>query len=379
MALPSNVGKGVVEVDLGDFGGGDIEGTVVYVATPKYLLNITAEPRPKILLPKVVTATLNAGYASTELIATDDLDNNPHDWTYVAQFKLLGGAALDPIPFELPEGSTVNLATVAGVAKSNGVTIIRGEGVPDSADALDGQVVTWDEATGRAVWENPTGGGTGGAVSSVNGETGAVVLDAADVGARPAGDVPWAEVSGAPATFPPSTHQHPVGDVTGLQGALDGKAPSSHTHSIANVTGLQAAIDGKAATAHTHTADQISDSSATGRSILAAVDAAAARSAIGAGTSSLALGTTASTAKAGNWTPAAGDIPNLSATKLTSGTVNVERAPAGTTLTIIYAGSWAARPTARTDVVVIWFDPTGSAPAPVGAVEGVDLLLSPTA
>jgi hypothetical protein len=36
-----------------------------------------------------------------------------------------------------------------------------------------------------------------------------------------------------------------IGDVTGLQTALDGKAGLSHTHDIADVTGLQTALDGK--------------------------------------------------------------------------------------------------------------------------------------
>jgi len=53
---------------------------------------------------------------------------------------------------------------------------------------------------------------------------------------------------------------------------------------------------------HTHPANQISDSTTLGRQLLAIVDAAAARAAIGAGTSNLALGTTASTAMAGNKT-----------------------------------------------------------------------------
>ncbi|MMZ43655.1 Head fiber protein [compost metagenome] len=53
------------------------------------------------------------------------------------------------------------------------------------------------------------------------------------------------------------------------------------------------------------TADQITDASAVGKSVLKAADAAAARSAIGAGTSSLTLGTTGSTALAGNGTAAA--------------------------------------------------------------------------
>lgn len=51
-------------------------------------------------------------------------------------------------------------------------------------------------------------------------------------------------------------------------------------------------------------ATDVSDSTATGRSVLTATDAAAARTAIGAGTSNLALGTTSTTAKAGDYVPA---------------------------------------------------------------------------
>lgn len=55
-------------------------------------------------------------------------------------------------------------------------------------------------------------------------------------------------------------------------------------------------------------ADSITDATTTGKALIRAVDAAAARSAIGAGTSSLVLGTTSSTAKAGDYQPAAADI-----------------------------------------------------------------------
>lgn len=48
-----------------------------------------------------------------------------------------------------------------------------------------------------------------------------------------------------------------IADVTGLQGALDGKADTSHTHAIAAVTGLQGALDGKADTSHAHDASAI--------------------------------------------------------------------------------------------------------------------------
>lgn len=56
---------------------------------------------------------------------------------------------------------------------------------------------------------------------------------------------------------PPTTHTHSLGDVTGLQAALNGKTdttdprlsdarpPTSHQHPVSDVTGLQAALDDK--------------------------------------------------------------------------------------------------------------------------------------
>lgn len=105
-----------------------------------------------------------------------------------------------------------------------------------------------------------------------------------------------------------------VGDfATAAQGALADTAVqpaalSSYVPTTRTVNGqaLTANISltntdvGAAATSHTHPSTQISDSTATGRSVLTAASAAAARTAIGAGTSNLALGTTGSTALAGN-------------------------------------------------------------------------------
>jgi hypothetical protein len=125
-----------------------------------------------------------------------------------------------------------------------------GPGVPAGGTA--GQVLA--KASGDdhdTEWVAQSGGG-GGAVDSVNGETGAVMLDAADVGAAP------------------TAHTHAQSDVTGLTAALDAKAddadvtaldtrvdalelaPPAHSHAIADTTGLQAALDAKAAASHTH-------------------------------------------------------------------------------------------------------------------------------
>lgn len=131
----------------------------------------------------------------------------------------------------------------------------------------------------------------------------------------------------------PTAHTHTTAQVTGLDSALSarltqaqvdarvqsgiddlvGAAPDAldTLHELADALGndpnfattVTNQIAGKANTAHTHVATDITDSSAVGRSVLAATNAAAARNAIGAGTSSLAIGTTASTAKAGNYQP----------------------------------------------------------------------------
>lgn len=101
------------------------------------------------------------------------------------------------------------------------------------------------------------------------------------------------------------------------------------------------------------TVDSITDATTVGKSVLKAADAAAARTAIGAGTSSLAIGTTASTAKAGNWTPAVADITGATTvgkavlgatdaaaarTAIGAGTSNLKVGDAGTDAK---AGNWA--------------------------------------
>lgn len=85
----------------------------------------------------------------------------------------------------------------------------------------------------------------------------------------------------------------------------------------------------KAATVHTHIVTSLSDSTVIGRSVLTSVDATAVRTAIGAGTSSLALGTTGSTALAGNTTFAFSQITGtISTAQLPPLAVNEVFAPA---------------------------------------------------
>lgn len=57
-------------------------------------------------------------------------------------------------------------------------------------------------------------------------------VDAADS----ADAAPWSGLTGVPADFPPSSHTHPISEVTNLQTELDGKAASSHTHTVSDIT-----------------------------------------------------------------------------------------------------------------------------------------------
>lgn len=57
---------------------------------------------------------------------------------------------------------------------------------------------------------------------------------------------------------------------------------------VGDVPGLTAALAGKAASSHTHTATAISDSTAAGRTLLTAADAAAQRTALALGAAAVA-------------------------------------------------------------------------------------------
>lgn len=49
----------------------------------------------------------------------------------------------------------------------------------------------------------------------------------------------WAQITGKPATFPPTPHTHPWAEVTGKPSSFP---PAQHAHTVADVTGLEAAL-----------------------------------------------------------------------------------------------------------------------------------------
>jgi len=133
-------------------------------------------------------------------------------------------------------------------------------------------------------------------VQSVAGRTGAVTLAKADVGltnvdntadlSKPISTATQAALDAKLGASAQAADVNPSG--TAIASALSNKLGTTAQAADVAPTGtaIAAALAGKAASSHTHVATAISDSTATGRAVLTAADAAAARTAIGAGTSS---------------------------------------------------------------------------------------------
>lgn len=180
----------------------------------------------------------------------------------------------DPGAANIPNeagGATTSFALKFAGSPASSSVVIKGCKQPSSlcstldtytgnADSIEKPTVdtAYDYFTVSATWSGGSGvsitvgatiiarNGSGnatitGAVASVNGDVGVVVLGAADVGAAPI------------------SHTHAESDVTNLTSDLAGKAPTSHTHTEANVTGLVSDLAGKAPTSHTHVEADVSN------------------------------------------------------------------------------------------------------------------------
>lgn len=102
---------------------------------------------------------------------------------------------------------------------------------------------------------------------------------------------------GSLATFP--TIPSATSQLSNDTGFINGSTLVSALSPYAQTSTVNTGLAGKSDTGHTHTASQISDSTTVGRGVLTAADAASARAAIGAGTSSAAGTVTQVTAGTG--------------------------------------------------------------------------------
>jgi hypothetical protein len=137
-------------------------GSIFFTASPTLIKNITASPDPVTILPAVVEATLDSegylcGYGTTRgivLVATDDPDGNPVDWTWRVDFRLTdqSGSPLSvaPFSFELPGDTSVDLTLAAPVQAANGEFYIVGPTGP-SNDLTVGTVTTLEPSEDATV------------------------------------------------------------------------------------------------------------------------------------------------------------------------------------------------------------------------------------
>lgn len=308
-----------------------------------------------------VTVTPVLGGSSTRLI-----------WAATGQPVVLGtkeftGLAGSIASFTIPNPDQAGFIDGAGNAARNwsysATVVVGGQRWTQAFQPIAGQTEIDLDLVPDGAITAPTSAPTP-AVTSVNGQTGAVVI----TGGGGGGASTWDELTGKPTEFPPTDHTHTVDDVDGLQTALDGKQASGSyatttqltdglagkqpTGNYATATDLTTGLSGKQPTGDyatntalttglsgkANTGDIPTWSSLAGKpaTIAAGTDAAAARTAIGAGTSNVTVGTGVTNAKAGNYTPPIADLP------------------AGTTLTVLNINGTQARPTSRTDIFVRW-------------------------
>jgi hypothetical protein len=133
------------------------------------------------------SATLDSsGSISIRLAATTDPTTRPVGVTYKVVERITGQPNRTyyvSVPHD--QGSTLQLAdltVLTGAGTAGGFALRNATDYDNTSPPTDGQVMTWDGTTGKF---HPESGAGGGAVSSVNGQTGAVTVTASGVGAQP--------------------------------------------------------------------------------------------------------------------------------------------------------------------------------------------------
>ncbi|WP_067532063.1 hypothetical protein [Nocardia crassostreae] len=278
----ANIADGPTVGDLPDFP--PLTGTITFTAEAQKILVAGGQPAPAtyVQLPEHYECQLDEfgyltwrGKRGVRLVAPGDA-TNPKDWTWRVSFELsydgrpvpmesfsfkVGEYLPGPNPDNPDHGSSglVDLTLAAPVPASDGNAVVRGE--RGEGIQIDGQVATYDKLP-----VNPAEGTqyvvtADGLLYVYHAAAGGWAPNGQGVVIRgPAGTTDWAGISGKPTTFAPTIGATATTAVAGDDPRLnDARTPLPHTHPVS----------------------QISDASVTGRSVLTAIDAAAARTSLG--------------------------------------------------------------------------------------------------
>lgn len=155
MPLPVEIGYGTVRVDLqhGDelgtpaLDGEPAQGFVTFTPSAAKLLDTAGDV---IVVPRPITRPLDVnGQLTVQLIATDDPDLNPTDWTWRVSFSLVG-ASLEAWSFEVPEGSDRSLREISPMPDANGTFYLPGVPGPRGTSGEGVRVVTMGDSINAA-------------------------------------------------------------------------------------------------------------------------------------------------------------------------------------------------------------------------------------
>lgn len=127
MPLPGNVSTGTVTGQFTKLDGSASSGEVIFVPSVPYVLDASANV---VLTSQPLTARLDAtGAFSKVLVATNDADLNPLNWTYYVRVALDGQPDVT-FSMSVLGGQTVDIADIAPAPTSTGV-------LNGSSDAID--------------------------------------------------------------------------------------------------------------------------------------------------------------------------------------------------------------------------------------------------
>lgn len=101
---------------------------IKFTPVPDYLTN-TTDNEITILNPVLVTIDTN-GFFSVDLVATDDPESSPINWTYTVEI-FLPDRQIDPFSIQVETGQTLDLADAVPVQSSPGTITIQGSGQID--------------------------------------------------------------------------------------------------------------------------------------------------------------------------------------------------------------------------------------------------------